>query len=473
MGHKYITGGGDQFFNSFRANTGKIKNTIVENQEVDVQIVSSNIFIGPYINNTYTYTQAGADGVTFDTNFLSISWDPDGDTRSGLILNPPTVDGQNFFLTNVGAVGENLVFAVSGTSNVSGGVSVSIPSGATGHFVGYQDLWYNVGGGSGNVSVTLDSQEGANNVTFDASSQAVAWDPDGSTRTGLRLTEPAVDGQVFYILNIGNASEWLVFVDGVDIGFVASGSGAIIRGGTVGQFVAYSGLWYLNGSNSRDQVEDPSTLSGYADIYLVTTTTPTSCTLSDLSREQDAGHITYIRLVSDGGNFTITPTSFINGTSLILDDAGDYAVFEWSGEAWFLKENQSGNAPTEPSLVDESDLISSVNVDFMDFRDVRQYSEGNIRIFESTLQVSPTSTSTATQLSFALPKKSGGFPIGNFTDAVFSINAFRNTGDPSTMTAIPDAFGFNASGSNRVFINFTSSASAGEHSIQVVIRYAP
>ena len=48
------------------------------------------------------------------------------------------------------------------------------------------------------------------------------------------------------------------------------------------------------------------------------------------------GQIKEIILIVDGGNMTLTPANFADGTSLTFADALDYAKLRWSGTDWDL-----------------------------------------------------------------------------------------------------------------------------------------
>jgi len=48
------------------------------------------------------------------------------------------------------------------------------------------------------------------------------------------------------------------------------------------------------------------------------------------------GQIKEIILISDGGDMTLTPDNFADGTSLTFADDLDYAKLRWSGSDWEL-----------------------------------------------------------------------------------------------------------------------------------------
>ena len=142
---KFITGIPN--FSKLIASLIRVRELIVDKATVTQQIVGeqgvqTQTFEGPYIANTTLDSQAGANGLTFDTSNLSVVWDPDGAARTGMILTVPISDGQNFFFTNIGAAGETVTFDVSGTSNVAAGTSAVIDGGFASHFISYNGLWY-------------------------------------------------------------------------------------------------------------------------------------------------------------------------------------------------------------------------------------------------------------------------------------------------------------------------------------------
>ncbi len=55
------------------------------------------------------------------------------------------------------------------------------------------------------------------------------------------------------------------------------------------------------------------------------------------------GQLKKILLVVDGGgNAVITPVSLSGGTTITLDDAGDYVTLIWDGTDWYVVENIGG-----------------------------------------------------------------------------------------------------------------------------------
>ena len=44
-------------------------------------------------------------------------------------------------------------------------------------------------------------------------------------------------------------------------------------------------------------------------------------------------------MITDGGDGTLTPTNFGNGTTLTFADAGDSVILEFTNSAWYILSN--------------------------------------------------------------------------------------------------------------------------------------
>lgn len=66
-----------------------------------------------------------------------------------------------------------------------------------------------------------------------------------------------------------------------------------------------------------------------------TTTAANAGTLADGTQ---AGQLKKIQLIVDGGDGTLTPTNFADGTTITFADAGDFAVLQWDGANWNVVE---------------------------------------------------------------------------------------------------------------------------------------
>lgn len=51
------------------------------------------------------------------------------------------------------------------------------------------------------------------------------------------------------------------------------------------------------------------------------------------------GQTKKIRMLTDGGDGTLTPTSLLTYTTIVFNDVNDYVVLMWSGTKWVVIEN--------------------------------------------------------------------------------------------------------------------------------------
>lgn len=78
-------------------------------------------------------------------------------------------------------------------------------------------------------------------------------------------------------------------------------------------------------------------LSGAGAINLIsffTAWTTTGADAGTLADGKFVGQLKKIKLIVDGGDGTLTPDNFANGTTITFADAGDFAVLRWNGAAW-------------------------------------------------------------------------------------------------------------------------------------------
>lgn len=68
-----------------------------------------------------------------------------------------------------------------------------------------------------------------------------------------------------------------------------------------------------------------------------TTTGACAATLADGSY---VGQLKLIHLIVDGGDVTLTPATFADGTTLTFADAGDYALLMWTGSSGWTVVNR-------------------------------------------------------------------------------------------------------------------------------------
>lgn len=81
----------------------------------------------------------------------------------------------------------------------------------------------------------------------------------------------------------------------------------------------------------------PQALSGAGAITVTEHKTDWSTTGADAGTLADGvqvGQLKLIQMVSDGGDGTLTPANFGDGTDITFADVGDCALLQWSGTAW-------------------------------------------------------------------------------------------------------------------------------------------
>lgn len=94
---------------------------------------------------------------------------------------------------------------------------------------------------------------------------------------------------------------------------------------------------YLEGSSPFIPTATQQALSGAGAVTVdeyytaVTTTGADALTMADGLK---IGQLKKVQLIVDGGDGTLTPATFADGTTVTYADAGDYAVFMWTSNGW-------------------------------------------------------------------------------------------------------------------------------------------
>ena len=86
----------------------------------------------------------------------------------------------------------------------------------------------------------------------------------------------------------------------------------------------------------------PQALSGAGAIStdsFATNWTTTGVNAATLANTSIPNQLKKITLVVDGGDGTLTPVTFVNGSTITFDAVGDYVVLKWTGNVWALIEN--------------------------------------------------------------------------------------------------------------------------------------
>lgn len=113
--------------------------------------------------------------------------------------------------------------------------------------------------------------------------------------------------------------------------------GTVVEAKAAGTEMGVIALNEYQGSGMWFPVATQQALSGAGAIDVVsyytawTTTGAEAGTLADGLR---VGQVKKVQLIVDGGDGTLTPATFADGTTITFADAGDYAVLVWTPDGW-------------------------------------------------------------------------------------------------------------------------------------------
>ena len=95
-------------------------------------------------------------------------------------------------------------------------------------------------------------------------------------------------------------------------------------------------------------------LSGAGAINVTSYYTAWTTTGADAGTLADGtmvGQLKKIQLVVDGGDGTLTPSNFADGSTITFADAGDYVILMWLGEEWrALELGNDADGATAPAV---------------------------------------------------------------------------------------------------------------------------
>jgi len=94
---------------------------------------------------------------------------------------------------------------------------------------------------------------------------------------------------------------------------------------------------YLEGSSPFIPVATQQALSGAGAVTVdeyYTAWTTSGAQAGTMADGLKIGQLKKVQLIVDGGDGTLTPATFADGTTVTFADAGDYAVFMWTGSGW-------------------------------------------------------------------------------------------------------------------------------------------
>jgi hypothetical protein len=79
--------------------------------------------------------------------------------------------------------------------------------------------------------------------------------------------------------------------------------------------------------------------------------TTTAADAGTMANGSVPGQLKKVQLIVDGGDGTLTPAALTGGTTVTFADAGDYALFLWTGSSWVvLERGNDADGATAPVL---------------------------------------------------------------------------------------------------------------------------
>ena len=90
-------------------------------------------------------------------------------------------------------------------------------------------------------------------------------------------------------------------------------------------------LTHLDLYKSVENITGGGALSLTTSASIITTTGTEAYTLADGTAE---GQVKIISMKVDGGNATVTPDNYINGTSILFNNVNDTIVLMWHSTGW-------------------------------------------------------------------------------------------------------------------------------------------
>ena len=286
---------------------------------LDIQVGSAEIF------------EVRVDGQTIvttaDASGLAVG--PNGATNPGLSVDCSTASAATGVeITGAAATAGVAIAAISSGTNenltldAKGSGTLDLASSSTGAVTYATSLI----GTSTSANALAVGANGTTNpvLKIDANTASVA--------TGLEVTgAAAAAGLAMAVISSGTNENLTLDAKGSGtVGINTSATGAI----TLGTATTITG----DATLSAGLIGTPQALSGAGAIDVVTLTTNWTTTAADAGTLADgtAGQIKNIVLVSDGGDGTLTPTNFGNGTTITFADVGDAVSLQFDGTNWWI-----------------------------------------------------------------------------------------------------------------------------------------
>ena len=96
-------------------------------------------------------------------------------------------------------------------------------------------------------------------------------------------------------------------------------------------------LTFLDLYKTVENISGPGAISLTTGVTLITTTGTDAYTLADGVE----GQIKIISMKVDGGNGTVTPDNFVNGTSILFNNVEDTIIMLYQSTGWILIARQN------------------------------------------------------------------------------------------------------------------------------------
>ena len=146
--------------------------------------------------------------------------------------------------------------------------------------------------------------------------QQVGWDANGDPLNGTAGTGAYTNVETAWDFPVGTVVEAKAATDEM---------GVIL----LNEYLEGSAPWIPTATQQALSGAGAITVDEYYTAW--TTTGAEAGTMADGLR---IGQLKKVQLIVDGGDGTLTPATFADGTTVTFADAGDYAVFMWTSSGW-------------------------------------------------------------------------------------------------------------------------------------------
>jgi len=225
--------------------------------------------------------------------------------------------------------------------------------------------------------------------------------------------------------------------------------------------VSLDSNFYIQGNDFIEDTTNPSgDFAGFSNKYNITLTSSSSCGLSDLPRINSGHRLEFETVnISNGTTFTLTPDSFVSGTSLEFSSNGSSAILEWKLEEWEVI-----SLTGDIKLTTTDTPIGVTNIDSVVSTNNETVLLSGLRSYRSNYVLRPNTTVTKSTFSFRPP---GDQVITSNNDVVGVATGYSGSEGLNNMYIRGDAT------SGNVHCSFTSTGDSRntDHIIQVDLTF--